>query len=146
MFTFAIDYFLFVFIACFGVIQIAASLGGLEGLLLLKKPLIARAIGLTMAILGFVWFFTSEDRNINDYEGGLDANVQALFFFFGGLTALTVTLVTSSLLNMRMNGAPPAPGEGLGALSRTSYIRGLIQNLRYWRREWRTQIKPYFFG
>ena len=146
MFTFATDYFLFVFVACLGVIQIAASFGGLKGLLILKSPLLARAIGLALPIAAFIWFFTSAERNLNDYEGGLDANVQALFFFFGGLTALAATLSVSSLLNLRMTGGAPAPGEGLDALKRTSYGRALVHSLRYWWREWRTQMRPYFFG
>ena len=146
MFTFATDYYLFVFAASLGVIQISASLGRLRGLLLLKSPAVARASGLALAVGAFVWFFATDPRNLNDYEGGLDANIQALFFFLGALTAIVVTVLVSSLVNARMNGGGPAPGEGLDALKHTNYVRALSRSLRYWSKEWHTQMKSYFFG
>ena len=146
MFTFATDYYLFVFAAALGVIQIGVSLGRLKGLLVFKSPLAARAIGLTLAVAAFVWFFASDTRNLNDYQGGLDAPTQALFFFLGTLTALVVTALGSSLLNARMNDGDPTPAEGLDVLKHTTYVRALAHSLRYWWREWRTQMRPYFFG
>ena len=146
MSTFATDYYLFVFAACLGVLQVAASLGGLKGLLIAKSPLLARLSGLAVAVAAFVWFFASADRNLNDYQGGLDANVQARFFFFGSLSAVVTTLIVSSLVNLRMRVDGIEPGEGLGALERTSYVGALALSLRYWWREWRRQMKPYFFG
>ena len=146
MFTFAVDYYLFVFIAGLGVIQIAVSLGPLRGLLIVRSPIAARVLGLSLAVAAFLWFFTSDTRNINDYEGGLDANLQSLWFFLGAATATIVTLALSSLSNARMNGGDPAPGEGLDALRNTNYVRALAHSLRYWWREWRTQTKSYFSG
>ena len=146
MLTFSTDYCLFVFAATVGVIQTAASLGQLRGLLIFKSPAVARVFGLALVAAAVVWFFCSEDRNLNDYEGGLDGVVQARLFFFGALSAVAATLGLSSLLNVRMKVGVPAPGEGLDALKRTNYARALAQSLRYWRREWRTQTKRYFFG
>ena len=146
MFTFAVDYYLFVLAACIGVIQVAASLGGLKGLFIVRSPARARAIGLVVTVAAVVWFLASDDRNVNDFEGGLDANGQALFFFWGSLGAVVATLVASSLRNWRMGKENPAPGEGLDGLKSTSYLRALVVSLKYWRREWRKQTKPYFFG
>ena len=146
MFTFATDYYLFVFGASVGVIQVAVSLGHLNGLLIFPSPLLARAFGLALAVAAFVWFFTTDTRNINDYKGGLDAPTQALFFFLGSLSALVVTLVVSSLVNARLNGGKPEPGDGLDALKHTNYVRSLSRSLSYWWREWRTQTKSYFSG
>ena len=146
MITFATDYFFLVFVATIGVLQIAASLGRLNGLLLFKGHLIAGVIGLVLILGAFVWFFETGDRNINDYEGGLDAPTQALFFFLGGFAGVGVTLAVSSVVNLRMNGKQPAPDEGLDALRGTNYVRALSLSLRYWIREWRTQMKSYFSG
>ena len=146
MFTFAIDYYLFVFAASLGVIQIEASLGSLKGLLILKSPLIARASGLALTVAAFVWFFLSDTRNVNDYEGGLDANYQALNFIWGVLTGVAVTLVAATLVNARMNGGDRSTWEGLDALKHTNYGRALAHSVRYWRREWRTQTRSYFSG
>ena len=146
MFTFATDYYLFVFAASLGVIQIAVSLGRLKGLLLLRSRLAVRAVGGALVIAAFVWFFSTDNRNLNDYEGGLDANVQALLFFLGAATAMATTAVASSIVNARMDGGRPVPGEGFDALKRSSYARALSHSLRYWGKEWRTQMKSYFSG
>ena len=74
MFSFAADYFIMVFVASLGVMQTAASIGGLRGLLVFKNPLVARPLGIAIAIAAIVWFFMVAERNINDYEGGLDSN------------------------------------------------------------------------
>ena len=146
MFTFAIDYYMFVFGACLGVIQVAVSLGRLRGLLVFKSPLLARAFGLALAVAAFVWFFATGARNLNDYEGGLDAPTQALLFFLGAISALLVTLLVSSLVNAGLNDGDSEPGDGLDALKDTNYGRALARSLQYWWREWRTQTKSYFFG
>ena len=146
MITFATDYFFLVFFATIGVLQIAASLGRLPGLLFFKMDLVARIVGLVLIVGAFIWFFETGDRNINDYEGGLDAPTQALFFFLGAFAGLGVTFAVSSVVNLRMSGEQPAPDEGLDALRGTNYVRALAHSLRYWIREWRTQMKSYFSG
>lgn len=146
MFTFATDYYILVFVATIGVIQVAASFGNLNGLLFIKSPIVTRVLGIALALAAFIWFFSTGDRNINDYEGGLDAPTQSLFFFFGSSTGFVFTFVVSTLVNARMNGEEPSPEEGLDALRDTNYFRALLQSINYWRREWRTQMKRYFSG
>ena len=146
MFTFATDYYILVFVATIGIIQVAASIGRLNGLLFIKSPIVTRVLGIALAVAAFIWFFSTGDRNINDYEGGLDAPTQSLFFFFGSSTGFVFTFVVSTLVNARMNGEEPSPEEGLDALRDTNYLRALAQSLSYWRREWRTQMKRYFSG
>ena len=146
MFTLAADYFLLVFVAGLGVIQIAASLNGLNGLLIFKSPLVARALGLALAVAAFILFFSTEERNLNDYEGGIDANIQALLFFLGVVASGWVTFIGSSLMNMRMKGKDPLPGGGFDALRETNYVRALALSLGYWSKNWRQQMKSYFSG
>ncbi len=146
MFTFATDYYILVFVATIGIIQVAASFGRLNGLLFIKSPIVTRVLGIALAAAAFIWFFSTGDRNINDYEGGLDAPTQSLFFFLGSATGFVFTFVVSTLVNARMNGEEPSPEEGLDALRDTNYLRALLQSISYWRREWRTQMKRYFSG
>ncbi len=146
MFNFAVDYYLFALVANVGVIQVAASLGNLQGLLVFKSPLLARTLGLATPVIAFVWFFTSETRNINDYEGGLDGNDQALLFFLGTISATMATSLLTSIINARMTGRGQTPIDGLTALTRTSYLRAVRLSLRYWRNNWRAQTKSYFSG
>ena len=146
MSTIAVDYFLLVFAASLGVIQIAGSAGRLTGLLMFKPPLVAKAIGLGLVVGAFIWFFAAGDRNLNDYEGGLDGNIQALVFFLAALSGFVITLVASTIVNAGMKGGDTTPGEGLEALKQTNYGRALARSIRYWWKEWRTQTRSYFSG
>ena len=146
MSEFARDYFVVVFVAGVGVIQLAASTARLDGLLFFKSRILARAFGLVLPLAAVAWFFTSESRNINDFEGGLDANEQAIILFLGVLASVVASLVASSLVNRRMSRAEPEPEDGFDALRHTSYFQALSINLSYWRRAWPRRMKSYFFG
>ena len=132
MFTFATDYCITVFISALGVLQLAFSVGGLRGLLVFKSAIVARTLGLTLAIVGFVLFFSTGTRNINDYEGGLDAPTQALFFFYGSLAAVIATLALTSIINHRMRGPEAEPESGIDSLRDTNYALSLARSVRYW--------------
>ena len=145
MFSFAIDYYLMVVIAACGVLQIGASVGRLDALLLFKTPLLARSVGTVLAVTGPALFFATAERNVNDYEGGLDGNFQGLFFLLGTLTALVLTAVVTSFINRNMS-APTKIENGIETLNRTSYARALAGNIGFLRKHWRTWTRPYFFG
>ncbi|MXY44189.1 MAG: hypothetical protein F4Y50_09115 [Dehalococcoidia bacterium] len=148
MFSFAIDYYLMVVIAACGVLQIAASVGRLDALLLFKSPLMARSLGIVLAVVGPVLFFATAERNINDYEGGLDGNFQGLFFLLGTITALVLTFAATSFVNRSMD-HPTQIENGIESLKRTNYARALANNTRFLRkhrRMWRTWTRSYFFG
>ncbi len=132
MFTFATDYCITVFISALGVLQLAFSVGGLKGLLVFKSAIVARTLGLTLAIVGFVLFFSTGTRNINDYEGGLDAPTQALLFFYGSLAAVLATLALTSIINQRMRGPEAEPESGIDSLRDTNYALSLARSVRYW--------------
>ena len=153
MFTFALDYFIMVFVASLGVMQAAVSIGGLRGLLLFKNPIVVRPLGIAIAVAAIVWFFAVAERNINDYEGGLDSNQQGILFFLAVAMSGIITCALSSLWNRRMrhsaSEAEQSPGAGLGALKSASWWRALSRNYRYLFNEetcWRTRIKRYFSG
>ena len=78
--SFAFDYYVLVFIASCGVIQLAATYSHLKGILLIKNPRLNLLAGLFLAVGAFIWFFSSESRNLPDIAGGLDGNQQAGLF------------------------------------------------------------------
>ena len=142
-----------VFVASMGVMQAAASIGGLRGLLILKNPLVARSLGIVVAIAAVAWFFLGVERNVNDYEGGLDSNQQGLLFFLGVAASGIFTCVLTSLWNWRMRRelgeGESVPEAGLGALRSGTWWQAVRHNYRYWFGEarcWRTRIKRYFSG
>ena len=146
MINFTADYCIAVFISSIGVLQFAFSLGGFRGLLFFKSALAARTLGLATAILGFALFFGTGTRNINDYEGGLDAPDQALYFSLSALAAFATTLIVSSLVNRSMRGTGFDVDAGLDALRDSNYASALKRSILYWRSNWRTQTKRYFSG
>ena len=146
MFTFAIDYCIGVFISTVGALQIAFSFGKLYGLLFFKSPMVARTLGAALSIGGFVLFFGTGSRNINDYEGGLDAPSQALFFFYGALVALAVTLALSSVVNRAMRGADAEPDSGIDSLRDSNYALSLSRSLGQCWKRWQGRTRRRFFG
>ncbi len=148
MFNFAVDYFILVFVGSLGVIQVAASIGGLRGLLLVKRPIVVRSLGIALVIVALAWFF-SVDRIINDTVGGLNSNQQGLLFFLAVVCSGALTLLVSTLVNRRMQNDDAAPDAGLEALRGNSWAHALQRNWLYWfsdKRCCRVRIKRYFFG
>ena len=145
MFSFAVDYYLMVVIAASGVLQIAASVGKLDALLLFKTPLFARSLGTVLAVTGPALFFATAERNINDYEGGLDGNFQGLFFILGTITALALTAAVTSYINRTMSASTKIE-NGIDSLRRTTFARALVNNIGFLRKHWRTWTRTYFFG
>ena len=146
MFTFAIDYVLLVFVSGIGTIQIACTFSGLTGLLFIKSVTATRLLGAATIVAAFIWFFSVAERNINDFEGGLDSNEQGLFFFLAILASGAFTFLSSSIVNLRMRGQESQLGTGLGALASSNYVHALAANINYWRENWRTQTKQFFSG
>ena len=146
MISFTADYYIAVLISTAGVLQFAFSLADLKGLLFLKSPFAARTLGLVTAAFGLTLFFITDSRNVNDYEGGLDAPDQALFFSLGAISAFVVTLCVSSLINLRMKSTEFDPNAGLEALRDSNYAVELTRSVAYWCSNWRTLTKRYFFG
>lgn len=147
MFTFATDYCIAAFLSTTGALQFAFSMGGIHGLLAFKRAIVARTLGIALAVSGFVFFFGFGERNINDYEGGLDAPAQALFFSYGALGALIFTLALTSLINWRMRGpesgndsgagTDDGPDVGIDALRHTNYALALWRSAGYWWKRWK---------
>ena len=146
MFTFAIDYFLLVFVSGVCTIQIASTFGGLTGLLLIKSIGATRLLSAPIIVSVFIWFFSVAERNINDYEGGLDSNEQGMLFLLAIVAAGAFTFLSSSVVNRRMREKETQPGTGLGALAGSNYYRAATANINHWRKNWRTQTKRYFSG
>ena len=138
MVSFAFDYYLMVVISATGALQIAAAANNLPGLLLFRSHVTSMVFGAVLVVAGPVLFFATAERNINDYEGGLDGNLQLIFFFLGAVTAFALTAGCTSLLKP---GSPvkanPDPPEGVEALRNTTFLPALRYNLSHWRPRWR---------
>ncbi len=126
----ALDYLVLVFVTCCGVLQLAATYGGLKGLYLLKTPVLNLLTALALTVVPFVWFFVSEPRNLSDATGGLDGNQQAVLFVTGSVTAIVFTLLITSLRRPDLGKIDPKEQRGLGALRHTAFLWALRTTLR----------------
>ena len=139
---FTLDYFVFVFIAAFGVLQMAAAYSPLRGLLFIRARPWAFTAGLVTAALAFLWFFVSEPRNIPDTDGGLDGNEMGGLFTLAAGSALVLTLLLSSVRNRSMGRNWQRSGPGLDVLRETTYVRALQGAIRHlWKRQGRSTPK-----
>ena len=124
------DYFILVFVAAMGVLQMIASRREFRGMLLVPAPSVAFVLGLFAAVAAFVWFFASEFRNLSDTEGGLDGNRAASMFSAASALAVFTTLVLSSLVNRSLGKDGQTAAPGLDALGYTTYLRALRVSLK----------------
>ena len=134
----ASDYVIFCFLASLGVLQIAASYSQLRGLLFFQSAFRSISLGLTLIVVGFVWFFGPGPRLVPDTAGGLDGNWQALFFSLSAGAAVIMMLVLSSIINHRRLAAHPS-NWGLEALRETTYLHIIQQRLKDL---WKKSQKP----
>mgnify|MGYP001148005777 CR=1 FL=1 len=122
----ALEYFLFLFVASCGVLQIAAAYSGLKGLMFFKG-IIETYVLAALAIGGtFWWFFAGSNRNVPGLEGAQ----QAVYFFLAALSAIIFTFIVSSLVKARSLSGPKqiAPGRGFDALRETTYFKAVKRN------------------
>ena len=98
-FSFALDYFICVFICCNAVLQLAAHRADLSMLKIIRNTKLTYLISTGLIFFSAYLFFTTDNRIINDFEGGLDANQQAVTFFLSALCSFFVTGLVTSAFN-----------------------------------------------
>ena len=124
------DYVILVFLSSIGVIQIAVAHAGLTKLLFLKRPPYAYALGLTLVIAGFVWFFWGGPRHVPDTAGGLDGNDQGARFALSALASVFFTVLATSALHRRARSHQTPTLDGLEELRDHTYLEALPTGLR----------------
>ncbi|MQG66971.1 MAG: hypothetical protein FI704_07790 [SAR202 cluster bacterium] len=53
-------------------------------------------LGIIIMLVAAILFFSTDNRIVNDYQGGLDANEQAVLFALAALTALMIRKLFSA--------------------------------------------------
>jgi hypothetical protein len=91
-----LDYVVLVFLGACGVLQIAAAHARIHGLLFLRRPAHATALGVVLVVVGLVWFFGPGPRHVPDTAGGLDGNDQGAYFAIAAGAAVAFTLATDA--------------------------------------------------
>jgi len=95
----ASDYFILVLIASIGLYQIVAITAKLDGLCFFKRPLPQIVFGALLIAGAYIWFFTSDERNIQHQVEGS----QQLGLFLGAIVAgYVVTGIISSAIQAKV--------------------------------------------
>jgi hypothetical protein len=156
MLTFIGVYFIFIYLASLGVLQIAASYANLNGLSFFTKPNLGYIFGALSIVGGFCWFYIVGNphpevaytisvgdifrygfSNPNPPSTGLilGAGESVFFFLLAAGCAFLTTIAFSSIVKFRISPGTPeemkeeAP-EGLEALREMTFFQAITRILR----------------
>ena len=133
------EYFILVFIASVGVLQLIATVTQRKGLLFFNRKALAYLFSFLAIGGSFGWFFGWGDpldmamRQTGDAamrQTGLEGAQQFLYFNMAVFAALVFTLIVSSLLKARWKGQPKGSSQGLDALKERSYFEAVKHSFR----------------
>jgi len=123
------EYYLFVFIAAVGVLQMVAAYRKVDGLLFFHSRILCYIFSILAIGGSFGWFFGWESRmDTAMRRAALEGAQQFVYFNMAAFLALVLTLIVSSLLFARRKRAQSqqkADAAGFGALHEMSYFEAL---------------------
>ena len=90
MFGFHLDYFFCCVLAVSGLLFIVVSYRSSS------LSLLPYCFGISLMFAAPIIFFNTANRIVNDYQGGLDANEQAVLFALSAITALIIRKLFST--------------------------------------------------
>lgn len=128
------EYYLFVFVASVGVLQLVATYRQIKGLLFFQNRTLSYIFSILTIGGSFGWFFGWADRlDTIMRRVGLEGAQQFLYFNMAAFLALIFTLIVTSLLyscRSRAQCHQKSYPEGLGALKEIGYFEALKLSLR----------------
>lgn len=130
------QYFIFVFIAVMGMLQLIAACNQLKGMLFIRNKPITLVLSIAAIVFAFWWFFYRDSRvDTVMRRTGLEGAQQFTVFCWTTFAALVVTLVLSSLLQMfvysrNKRSAPEERIEGAYQLRYMSWFEALREAFR----------------
>jgi hypothetical protein len=139
------EYLILVFLVCCGVVQVAASFGGLKGLLFIGNRRFATAFGMVVILGSLTWFFWNGGRNHPDTGGGIAGASQFAYFVLGGFLAMLVTFGITSLTNFSRTRSDDTT-DGLISLKETTFGQALSHNLGIAWKLYRRLTRKYSSG
>lgn len=120
----ALEYFLLVFVAVVGVLQLVASYNELRGVSFFNRRIYGYLFAAFTVGPVLARFFTWNSRNPT---GVIEGREQFSFFLLALVAAIGFTLVASSLLKNRRLRGSYARHDGLEALRETTFFQALRQ-------------------
>ncbi|MEE9284485.1 MAG: hypothetical protein V3V35_02030 [Dehalococcoidia bacterium] len=134
MFSLAVDYFLLVFLASSGVVQIAAAYSRIFGLLIVPDVRAGYLVGIALLAGAFTWFVAIGDQNIPGDLGGVEGSEQFGLFLAGTAASVVVTMVVASATQSRTLRGRQQRETGIEALRGGSLLAVVMDRWRRRRR------------
>ncbi len=107
----ALNYLLLIFGSSVGMLQIAATWGGIKGLSFLRNRVLNYLLGLVVLCGTYVWFFST--ANLRMPHPDVEGAQQLVFFLLGAFCAVLFTFLFSSLIHSRALDEAQGTSEGL---------------------------------
>ena len=117
MFSLAADYFLLVFFATLGLLQLVAAYSGLRGALIIPKTVPTYVLGGGALVGAFTWFVLTGDPSIPGDLGGVEGSEQFGLFLAGVAAAIAITALLASVAQPNSH-VSRDPGSGIDGLRR----------------------------
>lgn len=127
-------YFLMAFLSSIGVLQIAATRAGINGLSIFKRPLVNYIFGALAIVGGFALFYATGNRTaeplITIHEGSkwfFGERETFTAFVAGALIGLLSTILVSSLSKRAISiNNQKLPPQGLDALKEMTWLQAIV--------------------
>jgi len=130
------EYYLLIVLTALGALQLAVQHSKIRTLQLTNHYPLTRFLGRLLLFVPSIWFFSTQNRNLPDTNGGLDGGDQAVLFVGGCLTALIITLSISHTKRFVQHPLR-SKLKGIEALYDETYISAVLHNLRILRAKWK---------
>lgn len=139
MINFHLDYFMCCSLVSCGVLQIAATSSRTYLFCFFSRPIINVSFAVGFITTGLFMFFATEDRNINDYQGGLDGNEQAILFCVALSTSfLVISLITSATNRQKILRDHNCQADSFVCLNHDTYVNLIKLQWKYFFKEFKT--------
>ncbi|MEE8194148.1 MAG: hypothetical protein V3T73_01430 [Dehalococcoidales bacterium] len=122
----ALEYFYLVFLAVVGLLQVVAAYNELRGISFFSRKIYGYLFAAFTGGPALAGFFTWNSRNPT---GIIHGGEQFVFFLLALITALSFTLIASSLLNSRRLRGNHVRHDGLEALREVTFFQALWHRL-----------------
>ncbi len=127
MFSFAVDYAILVAVAFLGILQIVAARNQLKGLSFFSNKRLAYVFGVVVATAAVLWFFWSDNRNVEGKISNVEGAEQFWLFLVAVVSSVAVTLLLASIINRRTPPSTSTPRWGIDPLRTSTYIQLLCR-------------------
>jgi hypothetical protein len=123
-----LNYFLLIFVALVGMLQIAVTYAGIKGLSFFKHKILGYIFGVLLVGGAYWWFFSGVD--LQRRYLALEGKQQFGIAVGGAFLAIVFTFLLSSLINRRAFHSSSESKTGFEELKEKTFIEAIISTVK----------------